>query len=446
MAAAAAAEELASLVLVPLLPLPLALKILSLLPADARARAACVSRGWRALLDEPSLWARLDLSPASGVTCRVVDAVLAGAAAKARGQLRELDVSACAHVTFDALLAIIRASGGALRELRAGALEYSAQTLDASRMQQLMTAAPQLAALYADVCSHHVTAADARSMLRNEPPFQPLRLRALRVVFGIDADEGSVLSLAEDMAAHTSLKHVDLHGAPLATLAAADTVADAAVACQLVSLSIAIARGLSAMCAPALARLLDSAALTELYISAEGAGQLLDAPAAALLGAALRANTTLTSLSLVNVGLWRDPAAAATLLGALVAHPSLRMLKLNANVVAAAAHEAVVIGAALGALLTADAPALTDLKVSLSWLSDAMMGPLFAALPANTHVRELDVAYNYMTEAFARDVLLPAVRANASLRTLHAQNAYTVYDGVRQAEALVAARGGGPAA
>jgi hypothetical protein len=102
------------------LPLPLVHHIFSLLPADARARAACVRRGWQRMLDEVGFWTRLDLSPASGVAVRITDAVLRGAARKARGQLSALDVSDCAHVSFKAMLDVVRANSSALRELCVG--------------------------------------------------------------------------------------------------------------------------------------------------------------------------------------------------------------------------------------------------------------------------------------------------------------------------------------
>ena len=62
---AAAAEQRAWAF--PQLPLPLALRIFSLLPADQRLRCAEVSRGWRATVALPALWRRLDLSPESGL-------------------------------------------------------------------------------------------------------------------------------------------------------------------------------------------------------------------------------------------------------------------------------------------------------------------------------------------------------------------------------------------
>jgi hypothetical protein len=75
-------------------------------------------------------------------------------------------------------------------------------------------------------------------------------------------------------------------------------------------------------------------------------------------------------------------------------------------------------GAALGALVAANAPALRVLNVSGCHLDDTSMGPLVDALARNTHLQEL-VLYNTipprMSDAFARERLLPAVRANASL-------------------------------
>jgi hypothetical protein len=55
------------------LPMSLVQHIFSLLPADARARAACMRRSWCATLLEPSMWTRLNLSPSSGVTREVTD-------------------------------------------------------------------------------------------------------------------------------------------------------------------------------------------------------------------------------------------------------------------------------------------------------------------------------------------------------------------------------------
>lgn len=74
------------------LPPALLRAVMLSLPADARARAACVRRGWRAFLADPALWLRLDLSDESGVTCRVDAAALLAAAARAQGRLEVLNL------------------------------------------------------------------------------------------------------------------------------------------------------------------------------------------------------------------------------------------------------------------------------------------------------------------------------------------------------------------
>jgi Ran GTPase-activating protein (RanGAP) involved in mRNA processing and transport len=112
--------------------------------------------------------------------------------------------------------------------------------------------------------------------------------------------------------------------------------------------------------------------------------------------------------------LWDEPAAGAVLCAALTGHPRLRAINLAGNRVPSRADS----GAALAALVAANAPALQQLNVSDSELGDAGMGPLVDALRHNTHLTKLDCTYNFMSEAFARDRLLPAVRANSSLRTL----------------------------
>jgi hypothetical protein len=431
----AAVAERASTSALSSLPPALVLHVFSLLPADARARAACVCRGWRNTLEERSLWTRLDLSPSSGVAVRVTGAVLARAAGKARGQLAALDVLGCEVVTFDELLAVVRANGGTLRELRAGAGGVlGLQTLGADRVEQLLQAAPQLTACHAEVLGDS-SVTDVRRMLRNEPPFQALRLHALRINFRGDTDEASALAFVADLAALApSLKRMELGNAPLHTLAALDAVVDVALACAFESVRFVACR-LSPAVVPALVRLLGSGTLTELHILQHGQ-QPLDGSASTLLGATLRANSTLTSLSL-NAGAWRDTNAAAALLGALTGHCSLRALTvtLNNNVLEGG-HAA---GAALGALIAANAPALTELGVSWSNLGDAGLHPLLEALPANTHLRTLNVGGNGMSEAFVRYVLLPAVRANTSLRTLHAGD-YVAHSGTVEAIALVAAR------
>jgi Ran GTPase-activating protein (RanGAP) involved in mRNA processing and transport len=93
-------------------------------------------------------------------------------------------------------------------------------------------------------------------------------------------------------------------------------------------------------------------------------------------------------------------------------------------------------GAALGALIAANAPALRRLSINECLLGNAGMQPLINALRSNTHLRALTCNGNGMSAAFARNVLLPAVRANTSLTTLEAGDSAAA----QEAAALVAAR------
>jgi hypothetical protein len=130
----------------------------------------------------------------------------------------------------------------------------------------------------------------------------------------------------------------------------------------------------------------------------------------------------LTSLSLTNASLWYNPAAAAALLDAVTAHPRLHTLNLEKNNYEYNEDEEwqAATGTALSKLLLADAPTLQTLRINYCGLGDAGLGPLFLALPRNTHLRTLHCHDNSISEAFTRDVLLPAVRANTSLRELQA--------------------------
>jgi hypothetical protein len=230
---------------------------------------------------------------------------------------------------------------------------------------------------------------------------------------------------------------------PLDAPGAMDALVDAALARRLSYVRLGNCN-LSPASAPALARLLRGDSLAKLNISGANM-QLLDEPAATLLANALRANTSLTALTLVHMRLWRDAAAAAVLMGALTAHPRLRLLDLSANDPNDGGLPAEEAGAALGALLLANTPALQTLHISWCGLGDEAMGPVVEALRHNTHLTKLDCSSNDMSAAFARDELLPAVRANTSLRELVAaeeeeedEEGWDVAE--REAEALVAAR------
>jgi hypothetical protein len=390
------------------LPLALALFLFALLPVDQRMRCAEVCRGWRTVLSDASLWLRLDLSPAGGVA-RATDALVRAAAARAAGRLQALDLCGCEGVTHDAIRALAAENAGALIELRFATpkFELESRLMSVDELEALLQAAPLLRVLEADVaCS---SAEEARRMLRNEAPFGPLHVRTLGVS-GLE-DAAGVVSFAEHAAAHASLSGLQVTDAPLNEPAALDAVVDLAVQRRLTYLELHQC-ALSPASAPALARLVGGSALSTLVLNG-GLARLLDEPAAVLLGNALRANTTLTSISFYHVHLFSDAATVTALLGALTAHPSLQKLDFSFNYsddgpVPAALAAA---GAALGALVAANAPALRELDLRYCELGDAELGPLVDALHGNTHLRVLDGRFNGVNEAFMRERLRPAVRA-----------------------------------
>jgi hypothetical protein len=420
---AAVAEEEGVTLTLTSLPLPLVLRIFSLLPVDCRLRCSEVCRDWRSVLLERSLWTRLDVTAASGVVrlragVRVFGRLLHCAAARAGGGLQSLQVD-MNRVTHAALLAVAAANAGALQELHTSDddLLHAFSPEDA---EALLGAAPQLCVFVADLhrdCDEDAAAnvQTVRRALRNEAPFRPLRVRHVRANLRQE-DEAGVIAFAADVAAHATSTGLTLHDAFLDAPAALDAVVDAALARRMHAVMFYNC-SLSPASAPALTRLLSSEALTTLVFDRS---IRVDAPAARLLAAALRANSTLTELRLEQARVFDDPAATAELLGALNGHTSLRVLSLMGNRVQAPYHEAA--GAALGALLAANAPALTELNLLFCGLGDDGMRPLFEALPTNTHLRTLACSRNGISDACLADVLLPAVRANTSLRQLGLDN------------------------
>jgi hypothetical protein len=422
------------------LPHALALAIFSRLTVEQRLRCIEVCRGWRATLNDHSAWLQLDLTRADGGECS--EALLRAATSRAGGQLRSLRL-ACGDELHGALCAVAAGNAATLQELRVSAPGAELQQLlKIEDLEVLLRAAPQLRTLEADVDCED--AADAHRVLCNEPPFGPLRVRQLRVWGRPDDTVDVVFALAADMATHASLASISLDGVPLHDPVVLDAVVDAALARRLSSVRLNDCH-LSRASAAALARLLRGDTLTELHIY-NSESQLLDAPAATLLANALRANTSLTALSLERIELWRDAAVAAELMGALTAHPRLRMLGLSSNDPHDGGLQAAEAGAMLAALLLANAPALQSLDISYCELGDAGVGPVVEALRHNTHLTKLNCRDNAMSAEFARDVLFPAVRANASLRELLAAEQYSTEDeeddpaAAQEAEALVAAR------
>jgi hypothetical protein len=347
-------------------------------------------------------------------------ALLHRAAARTGGGLSSLHVDGRHFLderqfTYETLLAVVTANAGALEELRVSEEQprYGFQLFQAEAL--LLRAAPQLRVFATNVRHddyEDVDVQDVGRALRNEAPFGPLRIRKLYTNF-FDRDY-YVNAFAADVATHASLTGLSLEHAPFHTPAALDAVVDAALARRLQSVGFESC-GLTPASVPALVYLLSSDALTSLECWGM---HPLDAPAAGALAAALRANNTLTSLALHRAHVFAA-AAGAALLGALTGHASVRALSLRGNAVPEENQAAA--GAALGALVAANAPSLTKLDVGDCLLNYDGLRPLFEALRHNTHLQELSCLYNDMSEACAHDVLLPAVRANGGLRVLRTQ-------------------------
>jgi hypothetical protein len=397
------------------LPHALVLAIFSHLTVEQRLRCIEVCRGWRATLADHAAWLQLDLTRVDGGLC--TEALLRAVTSRAGGQLRSLYnglyLAYDGRFLHDSLCAVAAANAATLQELN-------------------------LSAPVDDFFSE-------RSVRDLETPFGPLRVRLLRVN-ACAATADAFLALAADLAAHASLTGAHLWNAPFHAPGALDAVVDAALEQGLSSVQLNGCRLWPASpAAPALARLLSGTTLTELYVD-NTCAPLLDAPGATLVANALRAHTALTALSLSGIELWCDAAAAAALMGALTAHPRLRLLDLSINEPRryGGVHAAEA-GAAVAALLLANAPALQTLDIRWCRLGDAGMGPVVEALRHNTHLTKLNCAHNDISEAFSRERLLSAVRANMSLRELVAMeededDEEGWYVAEREAEALVAAR------
>ena len=346
-------------------------------------------------------------------------------------------------ISDDALLEAATSQQGTLRQLH-----WLSEKADKNKVaffnvvEEVARAVPQLSIFVVDVAA---SVAEGTRLLRNEAPFEALRVRCLEVDQPTEDGEATaadVLSLVAALRGHASLRELSLRDVSLRSAAVLDTLAAAVVAGRLSRLVLCNC-GLSPASVPALVHILRGGALTVLDIVNNGA-LLFDVPAAVQLADALVAHRSLQVFELYSAQLWSDPVATAAIIGALTRHPSLQSLFLCSDTPANRAAA----GAALSALVAANSPSLHHLSLSHLHLGDDGLRHVLAALPCNRHLQMLDLEGAGMSDEFARDVLLPAVRASASLRTLLASKWWggdedgVAPPAVLEAEALVAARGG----
>ena len=386
------------------LPGALLVLVFLLVPVDTRMRFAEVCRKWRAtLLAETRLWTTLDVSRAARLDKRPTEAMLSAAVRRADGQLVRLDIDDVDvdQLGISALLRALTPSAASLRELHIRVKDYCFEEFNVSgeKVRELVGALPSLTRV---VCGVSADATEALPLLRAEPPFGALALRGLHLKAARSMTLETWHAVCSATVVCPSMEALHLSLARLNPPEAA-VVVDAALSRRLKRVRLT-ACPLSVESMSAFARLLREGVLEVLAFRSPITLPLGE------LAPALRASTTLQSLTLFRVGLWRDVHAGAALLEALIAHPTLRNLDLTFNVLANEA-DGHVAGAALAALVEANSPALMSLNLSTSGFRDATLAPLLAALHVNTRLRELNILVNEPSHAFTRDVLEPAKRA-----------------------------------
>jgi hypothetical protein len=372
-----------------------ALRVIMLaLPVDARARAACVCPSWRAFLADPSLWQVLDLTSAGGVDEeRVTANLVRGAVARAARQLRELSLNGWVPDlnVRELLVALVVSDGAALQQV------ITDVRFKVEELRVVLAAAPRLQVLSAQVVGG---CTELLPVLRNDPPYGPLRVSALIASGGEGHD---VLALAAAVATHESVSSLELRR--VSSARGLNAVVDVAAERRVSSLHIASCEW-DAESIAALARLLRCGSLTFFIFSCfdfpHGHEESLP-----VLSDALRACRTLTYLGLCLNPLYGATRHVTDLLDAAASLPALTELDLSWST----AQDTVAFGHALGALLRADLPSFHTLNVEYCRLGDEGMAAVLDGLAANTHLCRLYCDQNEISDAFRRDRLDPALAA-----------------------------------
>jgi hypothetical protein len=343
------------------LPRELTRIIFGLLPADARLRCREVCKPWWAFLEERRLWWFLDLSPRSGVLYPTV-AHLWASTKRAGGQLRCLNVS---NFEFDGkycamLLRVAEENAASLTELRAWCqplrshlpeIPFIHEVLMPYKIRGILAAAPRLRLLECDGYLERIIETDpncALPLLRNEAPFQAVRLQSLTNNWcWSQLPDADVLVPA--IASHATLTRLELLGTPLSH-AAFDALVQVALSRPFKVLKIEYAADvLSQEEVLLIGRLLREGALQELGLRRNR--HLFDGPQRAALCTALR-SCKLETLSLRDIDLFDSPNESLDVRDALTGHPTLQTLLLKENV--CSEENAPNVGQALGGLIAAE--------------------------------------------------------------------------------------------
>ena len=377
---------------------------LPLLPLDARLRAREVCRGWRFFLKGACFWQFLFFSEAAAesLTVDLTWGLVRAAIARAKGTLHTLNLSAVRDVLLSALGVLVAENGESLRWLKTP----KALFLGAENVARLRQAAPLCKLLCNVVC----VGAEAVALLGCE----------LVCPFDLQVDELDTEQQQTDFAAalatRNGIRELYLTGGNLAGGAALMDLARAIVAAG-VGKSVFFESGLTQLALPALPLLLRSNVLWHFGISNDGV-PLFTGPDLAFCDA-LRSNSIPDEIFLHNCDLWANPADAGMVLAALAARTELEPhieLNLPDNNVGETQEEQFASGTQLAQIITA--AGLVALNISGCNLGEAGLGPIFQALPRASRLWGLQFDSDTLSSEFARDVVLPAVRANNSLRSL----------------------------
>ena len=322
-----------------------------------------------------------------------------------------LSVDNCPLVSHASLLPVLQAHGSHLRML-CTKVNRLRDYYSVTQVEAILAAAPILAHFY--VCVK-CPASRALQLLRNEPPFQSIRMYCLEVE---DATAEDVATLAPALALHPSLSEINwLTG--LDDPAAFDSFIDGCITAELPSVMIALD-----VQAPATAHLAGLARLLrenkELHtlrlFSAEN--RLISGPGVPLFCDALR-DSELEFLAMQFVSLWGAGQGhdSSLLMQALIGHPTLGYISLGGNPPVSHGMRGTA-GCQPAALLRAPNSALVELNIFDNQLGDYAMRPFFAAVAASTTLRSLVCEGNDIGAECARKDVYPAVVANTSLRHL----------------------------
>ena len=405
----------------PPLPLPCVLDILSRLAPGERLLASAVSRAWRAAVAQPSLWTSVDFTQERAYPHTVSDALLAAVVSKAPGQIRCLRVWFCKGAGSESsIVAAVQANAGSLRSLNILSTaphaiheEEDGLCLMKDDVDFWLRAAPNLLSFEADVM-YRRSFEDAHALLTGQGPYSVVRPARL-IVDDFSADD--VVLLARDIGLHPSLEELFIHNTPLETSAVLGAIVDATVAsCGLTSLCFSVCN-LGPQSATYVARMLPY--LSSLLIERDyifDAGSTLAEEEEEDWVSALCASS-LTALRLDDVGLWNHEGVGDVVVDALVGHPTLQEISLANNRILFDDSQNTV-GACWARLITANSPSLRKLSLALCEAGDDVLRPVIAVLASNTTLRALYLHHNALSAPFARDVVLPSVRANTSLRVL----------------------------